>query len=275
MLWQRYWALVISVLAVMLAATGCGTTQHEFGTFSSDRFHHGEGLYSVTRLGRDGGFMLGALWRPSNFTSHRVGARPNDSANIEAIDIDRDKDGDADYTLEVPSYDLRLVNDQDDGVVWLRSVPIGPAERSRKLEVLIDRVLANSSGSVGVHILGGAIGLSTVRRFGTRTLEREPFEISGVSGQRVLLEVLDLDAKDAAASSVSHHDEGILARLELVVARLPLRWPQRLDPSKIRPYKEKEIEFLFVAGYRNAPDLFNQTHKHFRNLLARVNFAQP
>jgi hypothetical protein len=105
------------------------------GEFANGSFVHSKHGYRV--VPRPTGGLVPGDWRLDNFHGDPGDRKPKHGADYEGhyfVDIDRD--GKTDDIGEYYLFDLRFTNARDDGVIWLRTVPLPLDDANKALRVL-------------------------------------------------------------------------------------------------------------------------------------------
>jgi hypothetical protein len=83
--------------------------------------------------------------------------------------LDGDGDGRYEEIATIPTFDLKLVNERDDGVIWLRTLPISKDLVQKDLRVLARNYVDAASGTQITAVqLGPGVVEGRERHFATR-----------------------------------------------------------------------------------------------------------
>jgi hypothetical protein len=245
------------LLALLLATSGCVSIDPQF---AADAYRNHTFPYVVGYADPAHRNVMGTDWRLDNFVVNRDGL-PSSAKSGDAYraswSFDLDGDGTADWTCDVPLYDLRFEHRRDGGVVWLRTFPVSDSLSQKELRLLAhDYVDEVAGGSYfAVNLAGHAIVQDV--RFATVVLAEEPTTVGGLAAYRVTFDVANVDQLRLDPNSRA-------ARVIVVIVRPPYVVVAQSRSSRAR------LTTLMVIGYANAPEYFDAHVAEFDGLLSRL-----
>jgi hypothetical protein len=169
-------------------------------------------------------------WKLENWTEKAPGhfeprLGPEDKATFEV-----DDDGDGKIAAwekhEEPLFDLALVNEEDDGLVWLKTRSIAPAAARRRLDLVARDYLGSLSGTATFAQMD-IFGREKQRTRRLTTLIRDVSETK-LGGHRAIAASADI----ADADDLRLNPRARLGQLRLIVARIGYLVPKRSPDEK-------------------------------------------
>ncbi len=205
---------------------------------------------------------MGPKWKLDNYQVDQQG-RPTEPKRNETTPVVMDLDGDGvfDKAGEHPDPDLRFINLNDDGQVWIRSVPVSSDWAKKDLRILISHWVRSLSGSgqLAVYDQSSGVAVSESRTFSSRITNEASGMVSGYEAQFARvdlsnLEQLKLDPKHRTAV------------FEIALVRTDYVWSA---------HQKAAFPVYLLIGYRNHPDYFDGGLDDFHELLQRVDLIPP
>jgi len=239
---------------MVLATVGLGCEapgRVEFGNYRSKY----EGLVVVGQGAPASAGLMPKGWKLDNF----YGSPTPDEAKstddyMTTYVLDADGNGTYELRLEKFLYELRFVNLLDDGIIWLRVIPVSADLAEMSLPVLIDAYVDSMSG--------GRFDAAWVDRNHTAGREKhyasvltstQPCQLGGVDCQLATIDLADVDQVKLSPTKRYR-------KLQVLIARAPLEFSVR----------GHALPTYLVAGYSNQPARFDADWPEFRDFLGRI-----
>jgi hypothetical protein len=244
-------AAVWAVFAV--AGLGCASGP---GTVAAGSYQSNyDGLAVVGQGAPESAGLMPKGWKLDNFygspTPHEAKAT---DAYMATYQLDGDGNGVYELSLERFLYELRFVNLHDDGVVWLRVVPVSADLAEMALPVLVDAYADSMSGG---HFDAAWVdrehAVAREKRYASMLTSSQACRLGGVDCQLATIELADVDQVKLSPSKRYR-------KLQVLVARAPLELSVR----------HHAYPTYLVAGYSNQPGRFDAGLPEFQDFLGRI-----
>jgi hypothetical protein len=235
------------------------------GTFDPTGFRHDKGAYTVRALDGQTGDLMPASWQIDNYyeSSSRYGINerkllPKKGADYEStLFVDVDGDGENEDLGTVLTFDLRFAHRNNDGIVWLRTVPIPHKLRDKDLRVLARSYMESIAGTnyEVVQFEGRLYQTTQERTYATSMLQSANGRLAGQEAYSVTFDITNVDQFQVSKNKTER-------RVRLVLVRAPFQVE----------YKRKDMPVLMIAGYANLAEDFDASQGDFDGFLQRISF---
>jgi hypothetical protein len=200
-------------------------------------------------------------WRLDNFWGKELPNRPKETESyMTNLEFDWDGDGRFEAQRREFAYLLRFESRLNDGVVWLRGIPVSTDLADMDLSALMTKFS---------DALSGANYETTRLTRETRTISEEHYAsvITASApckwaGLECVTAAIDLANVDQLKLDPAHRSR----RLRVVIARTPFHY----EPSAV---SSNGYPVYLFAGYSNLPANFEAGLPDFLSLLQRVSIA--
>jgi hypothetical protein len=276
-------------LTVACLASGCATSG---GTWNDAGYRQEYFGYEVAFRDAKTKAIAGADWQLENYRADSTASDLVEKTGPAYVAI-REQDVDQDGTIsesekiEEPTYDLRLTNRKNNGVIWLKAHPFLPEDADQDLEVILANYADSLSGG-GLYAQGNLFGVERdkVRNF-TSVLASK--QIAPVGSHDALVGTIEIAEVDRLKQDPGQRS-GIVKVALVKIRCLTVGNCRRLSYRRAR---ERELRRwpvvdcrgtpchartgLLVVGYYNTPEYFAAGVPDFEELLKRISFpdAQP
>ncbi len=242
-------------LITVLALTSCAPAPR--GAFSASGYQSRAYGYSVVAL--PDGQVLPSSWQLDNYYFHPNGRLLPKTADGYLVKLHLDIDGDGNYetSRKEHTYDLRYKNLVDEGVIFLRTIPISTHLRHKKLESLMDGYIEYITGAGYEIVTFGKSPVIIEKRYAAMAVERSDVTLAGLPAHQVTLEVANLDQLELDPSARKTRVRLLLLHTNFGYRVLTGRGPV-------------DVPVVMFAGYANQPQDFETGLKDFDDLLSRV-----
>ncbi len=254
----------LTALGASALLAGCGASAP---SFQAHRYYHPHHDYVVRyEAGSDTQpQMLSEDWVVDNYYRDSSGALvPRVGPDYEGtVTYDADGDGRAESTEnDVPLYDLRLVHQRHDSVIWLSSFPVSDRLSRTELRILAQRYVESVSGAGYVLIqIGDQGSAGTERRYATRIVEEGDTVVDGEPAYAVTFEVANVDQLELDSSSRR-------SRVRIVFLRPGFAWTRRGSNGSVRHFP-----VVVAIGYRAMPEYFDSGLPDFERFLTQIDLG--
>ncbi len=200
--------------------------------------------------------FVGPNWRVDNFQQpYSISKLKTGSLYRYDAHLDVDGDGDLETIEDLPLYDLRLISTRDNGVIWLRSIPVTNDTYRLGVRALLERYVNSISGAGYARASMGRQGsMSTERRYAARVVSSEPITVGGRAAAAALLEVANVDQLQLDASSR-------IERVAVVITHAR---------GRLRTRASGTFPVLLIAGYANSPAAFDASLADFQRFVGSI-----
>jgi hypothetical protein len=169
--------------------------------------------------------------------------------------FDVDHDGAVDHHVTRPIYDLRLLHQRDDSVIFVRTIPVDRNLSRRNLQNLARSYVEDVSGTTYFSASFSSRVAGTSRTHATRIISEAPASLDGRNAYDVTFDVVDLDLRELDPTAIAN-------RVRIVIARP--------NPGHIYPGPSgARLPMLVVTGYAAAPSDFDSHVAELDALLSR------
>jgi hypothetical protein len=202
--------------AVISGILWLGACVSRTGRLEINRFQHEEFPYAVF-YSPDGQptAPLGGAWRLDNYAVPRGGDRYVEKQGPTYL-VERRYDVDGDGRAEVGAreffYDLLLEHAQVDAALWVRTVPIEPADRDKDLSVLARRYLDGAARTGTVAARFGLEQAAPERAASVQTLGESACSLSKRPAYRVDFALSPTPGADGAPAPARERGSVVLVR---------------------------------------------------------------
>jgi hypothetical protein len=205
-------------------------------------------------------------WRLDNFHGDPGNREPKGGADYEAhYFVDVDRDGQTDDLGEYYIYDLRFTHARDDGVIWLRTVPLPLDDADKAL-----RVLANAYVEGIAHDRYEVVQLEGTLRATNTEVSYATQMLSSASGTVGDQEAFGVMVNVANTNQLKLDPNARWKRVELVLVRTPFAFKVKSGHKK----GDGPIPVLMVLGYASSLEDFDTDRGAFEDLLSRVSLGR-
>lgn len=245
------WALKFALGLALLLVTGCAKGAH----FREDAFYHDTFPYRVMNA-EAGALRPTEAWRIRNYQlgKHGEPLKPKRGGEVE-FRFDTDNDGTFESKRRLPRYDVLLTHRNDDGQIWVRTVPLSAENSETDLAILARRFVeaVAGEGSLTVTLQDGASATAGAR-LATRVLDAHKGRLDDIEAYEVIFEIANVDQLKLDPNSRWQ-------RVRLIFSR-----PDSFQYSVGRA----TYSVMILLGYENFPEAFAEGNKDFERLLGRV-----
>jgi hypothetical protein len=214
-------------------------------------------------------------WRLANWTENTPGhfeqkVGPDDVAEFE---VDDNGDGKIEgwEKREEPLFDLELVNDEDDSLVWIKTRAISPAAARRRLDLVARDYLESLSGT-GTFSQLDIFGRERARTRRLTTLVRDVRE-THLGGHRAIAASADI----ADADDLRLNPKARLGQLRIVVARIGYLAPKSSHdeppPWPVVGSSFKKTAVLVIGAFTSVGDDGNGKASLLDTISSRLAFT--
>jgi hypothetical protein len=248
--------LVVLAIGALLTAASAGSPP-PVNAFGPTEFRSTYGFDVVylkgTRLVLPKGWMLDNYHRQRNMLVEKTAG-----TYTSHYQFDADGNGAKEAGFTEPTYALRLEHSSNDGVIWLRTIPMHPKYGGKDARVLmqayLDAVAGGSYEAVKLEAADQAVVVE--RRYAATVVDRGPVLLAGRKGYAVTADIANLDQIRVDPNARER-------RVRLIIARSPI------DNVK-SPFR---LPVLIVVGYSNIPEDFDAGLADFEDMLQRITIA--
>jgi hypothetical protein len=218
--------------------------------------------------------FLGPEWDIDNFYKDPSSGAwsPKESPEYTADRL-LDVHGDGDrHVFHEYVYDLKFVNQRDNGVIWLKAHPLEPETAKRDLDVVLENYAFGLSGT-SLYAQSNLFNLETTtsHQFTTFVVSKEPLRLGQVPAVAGTIDLAETDKLRIDPNARSGRVRVIFAKFQIYkstegVEALP--WP--VDNLQGNTYYR--IPILLVIGYYNNLAQFDRHLDDFARLLTQISF---
>jgi hypothetical protein len=214
-------------------------------------------LYDYIVKPRSDGTFVTKSWIVDNF--HGKAWDEEKEKGIYQTTYELDGDGDGSYEMKSTqlTYDLRFEHRRRDGVIWLRTLPIGRVDYEKDLRVLMQRYV---DALVGGNYESTGFGKAHERRYAAEVIQKGRARWADMKAYYAIIDLANLD-------QIKVNPESRETRLYVAMGRTPFSYkPSSEEVTKTT----SSFPVLMVAGYANLPEDFDKDLADFKDLLGRV-----
>lgn len=195
-------------------------------------------------------------WKLDNFYGAPVPDRPKEGQSYKTqLSFDDDGDGKKDGENEEYLFELRFESLSDDGVIWVRNIPVSQDMRQMQLPVLMTSFVESLAGGEYESVqLDARRGLTVEKRYASMLVASQPCELAGLE---CVLGTIELADVDQLKLSPQHRSR----KLQVLIARTRFTYVSVMNGAH---------PVYLVAGYSNRPAQFDAGAPAFRDLLDRI-----
>ncbi len=168
-------------------------------------------------------------------------------------------------------YDLRFVNVHDNGVIWIKAHPLPPQAVQKDLDVLLSDYADGLSGT-GLYAQSNLFSVEHVRarQFTSFIASKEPVVVGKNTG---LLGIIELAESERLRLDPQHRSSKIMIALTRFAYYEPAgAWPKPWPTVKFHGKDHFQRIGLFIIGYYNTAEKFEDHLKTFDQALAQLSF---
>jgi hypothetical protein len=223
--------------------------------------------------------FLGPDWQLDNYYMdpawHEL--KPKQGPDYVAVrEFDQNGDGviSAYEKNEEPIYDLRFVNAQDDGVIWLKAHPVARVDSRRDLEVVLNNYADGLAGT-GLYAQGNLFSIERAkqRQFTTFVTAKEPVKVGPLTGLAGLIEIAEVEKLRLDPQYRSEKVKVVFLRFGYCEqSDLNVGPIDNATPVTRNGHTCYRRPALFIAGYANTVARFDSHLKDFDQALGQLSF---
>jgi hypothetical protein len=247
----------LGALAGSLAVWGCGSPP---GSVAPGGYQSGLYPFQVAAAAAPSDAAAAGLmpqgWKLDNFYGAPVPDRPKQGESYKTqVSFDDDGDGKKDGENEEYLFELRFESLSDDGVIWVRNIPVSQDLRQMQLPVLMTSFVESLAGGEYESVELEANRRVTVeKRYASMLVASQPCQLAGLE---CVLGTIELADVDQLKLSPQHRSR----KLEVLIARTRFTYVSAMNGA---------YPVYLVAGYSNRPAQFDAGAPAFRDLLDRI-----
>jgi hypothetical protein len=256
--------LVAMALGISIVTLACSS---QTGTFNAAGFTQTKYNYTVHAIKKDGS-LLPDVWRLDNYhKKDRGGLVPKVGADYEAkCFVDIDGDGKDEYVGKTFIYDLRFTHKKNDGVIWLRTVPMATDLKEKELRILalsyIDAIAATHYEVV--QLRGRLYGTNSEKAYATTIVEQTTGTVAKQQAYGVKFDVANVHQLQLSPESRVQRVLMIWIKTPFVMEKL----------RYVSEYEEGQVEYrlpvFMIAGYSNLVEDFDGSLGDFKEFISRI-----
>jgi hypothetical protein len=265
--------------AVAVGLVGCGTTGG--GAWDASGYtQHVYGWNAAYPAGQQA--LLGPEWQLDNWKKGDDGTLEEKTGGRYSAMSEEDEDGDGVVSpaekKEVVLYDLKFLNARDNGVIWIQTRPVSPANERRDLDVLVENYADSLVGS-GLYEQGTLFGTAKAmaRSFTTFVKDKNATRLGPHRAVAASIEV-------AETERLRGDPQSRLAMIRIVVTKFKYRAEVAslssgipdLNGTQATPVKRYEDRTaVMLIGYANDPARFASGLPSFEALVTLLRWPRP
>lgn len=232
--------------------------------------------------------FLGPGWKLDNYYVDKQWNKlePKKGPDYIAIrELDEDDDGVISPTEknEEPIYDLRFLNAEDDGVIWIKAHPVARADSRRDLEVVLNNYADGLAGT-GLYAQSNLFNVQRTkqRQFTTFLTTKEPIQIGPLKGLAGTIELAEVEKLRLDPQFRSERIKVVFIRCSYFVPVFQLgvapvsSTSSSVDGARVVKHNGEDCykrPALLIAGYANTVSRFDSHLKDFDQALSQLVFS--
>lgn len=268
-------ALIFALMGVTLVAC---QRRAGGGAMSPTGYASGGFSYRIAYAHPPSKSLLPAPWRLDNFTFDGKTYKQKTSGTYEVTRwMDEDNDGEygPSEKHDEPLYDVKLVNEQDNGVIWSKAHPMRHVDRNLDISVHLDNYIESLSGS-GLYAEGGMFRVREVkvRDYTTFVKSKREILVDRHPGVEAVIEIAEAEKLKADPAYRKQKVKVVFVRFgyaePITRSKQAAGWPI-IDTARGSAASRRGI---LVLGYANGAGSFDRSLPAFDSFVARVTLPE-